>query len=107
MAQALASDGHDVIRCRGDADTTIVSSVLDIACSGCDVTLVAADTDLLIMLLYMWNDLMGSIAMKSEATRKHKESVRDVGKMPESLGDIRKYITFIHAFGGGGGGGGG
>lgn len=100
LAQALSSDGHDVVRCRGDADTAIVSSVLDIACTGSNVTLIAADTDLLIMLLYMWNDLMGCILMKNEATRKHAESVRDVGKICESLGDICKYITFIHAFGG-------
>ena len=43
---------------------------------------------------------MVTITMKCEATRKSKESIRDVGKMAESLGDIRKYITLIHAFGG-------
>ena len=35
-----------------------------------------------------------------KCSKRHKESVRDIGKMVESLGDVRKYLTFIHAFGG-------
>ena len=38
--------------------------------------------------------------MKNETTKKHGESVGDVGKIAECLGDVRKYIPFIHAFGG-------
>ena len=37
--------------------------------------------------------------MKREASQKHKEAVQDVRNMPESLGDIHNYITFIHVFG--------
>ena len=37
-------------RCRGDADTFIVSAVLDDACKGEDVFLFSSDTDLLIKL---------------------------------------------------------
>ena len=40
-----------------------------------NVCLVAADTDLLIMLIYIWNDLIQSIKMKSQGTRKYQESV--------------------------------
>ena len=36
----------------GDADTMIVSTVLDHVCTGDNVELIAADTDLLIMLKY-------------------------------------------------------
>ena len=100
LAHALSCNGHNVVRCERNADTSVVSNVLDFACSGMDVSLIAADADLLMMLLYMWNDMMGHITMKSEATKKHGESVRDVGKIAECLGNIRKYITFSHAFGG-------
>ena len=100
LAQPLSCDGHNIVRCRADADTSIISNVLDFACSGTDVCLIGTDTDLLMMLLYMWNNMMGRITMKSEATRKFSESVRDVGKIAECLGEICKYITFIHAFGG-------
>ena len=64
LAAGLESDGHTVLKSTGDADTMIVSTVLDCACTG-DVTLLAADTDLFIMLLYFWNNCMGRIVMKS------------------------------------------
>ena len=94
LAVALESNGHSVVKCNNDADTAIVSTVLDYACENKDVCLVGADTDLLIMLLYMWNDAMGRIVMKREGSKRHKESVRDIGKMAESLVDVRKYLTF-------------
>ena len=67
LATALESE---VTRCKGDADTSIVSAVLDHCCEGENVVLLAADTDLLIMLLYFWNDLMGHVIMKSECTKR-------------------------------------
>ena len=82
------------------ADTSIVSTVLDFACAGENVYLIAADTDLLIMLICMWRDTMGQIKMKIEGTRKYKELVCDIGQIANTLGDIQKYLTFIYAFGG-------
>ena len=38
--------------------------------------------------------------MKTEATKKHKAVERDIGVISECVGDVRKYLTFIHAFGG-------
>ena len=99
LAVALESNGRSVVKCNNDADTAIVSTVLDYACENKDVCLVGADT-VLVMLLYMWNDSMGRITMKCEGSKRHMESVRDIGKMAESLRDVRKYLTFIHAFGG-------
>ena len=52
---------------------------------------VAADTDLLIILIYFWNSLMGQIIMKSEATKKHESIERDIGVIEECTGDVRKY----------------
>ena len=86
---ALESEGHTILKSDGDADTVIVSSVLDHACTGTNVTLIATDTDLFIMLLYFWNNRMGKVVMKSEATKKHGATVRDVGKISECLGEIR------------------
>ena len=53
LVRALSSNGHNVLQCRGDAAKSIVSTVLDFACAGKNVCLIAADTDLLIMLIYM------------------------------------------------------
>ena len=100
LVRVLCSNGHNVVQYRGDADTSIVSTVLDHACAGENVCLIATDTDLLIMLIYMWNNMMGQIKMKSEGTRKYRESAHDIGQIASSLGNIQKYMTFIHAFGG-------
>ena len=78
----------------------IVSTVLDHAYTGENVELIAADTDLLIMLIYFWNSLMGQIIMKTEATKKHKAIESDIGVIAECISDVRKYLTFVHAFGG-------
>ena len=41
---------------------------------------------------------MGQIIMKAEATKKHKAIERDIGVNAKCIGDIRKYLTFVHAF---------
>ena len=95
----MSSNGN-VLQCRGDVDTPIVSIILDFSCAEKNVCLIAADTDLLIMLIYMWNYMMGQIKLQSEGTRKYKVSVRDIRKITSTLGDIQKFLTFIRAFGG-------
>ena len=72
LSYALSSNNHNVVRSSGDADTVIVSNVLDFACLGHEVELIGADTDLLIMLIYMWNEMIEKITLKSEATRKQR-----------------------------------
>ena len=85
--------------CKGEAGNFIVSAVLDYACVEEDVFLVATDTDLLLMLIYFWSNLMGHVVMKCEATRKHKATEVDIGRMANCLDNIQKYWTFTHAFG--------
>ena len=53
LSYTLSSNNHNVVRSPGDADTVIVSNVLDFAYLGHEVELIGADTDLLIMLIYM------------------------------------------------------
>ena len=78
LSYALSSNNHNVVRSPRDANTIIVSNVLDFACLGHEVEQIGADTDLLVMLIYMWNEMMGKITMKSEATRKQNEVRRDI-----------------------------
>ena len=61
LAHALSCNDHNVVRCEGDGDTSIVSNIVDFACSGMDVSLIAADIYLLMMLHYMWNDMTSHI----------------------------------------------
>ena len=100
LAGSLQSNGYTVVQSEDDADIDIVSTVINIASEGKNVTLVGADTDLLILLLYMWNESMGHIIMKCEGTRKHPEVTRNIRELAKCVPDLCSYLTFIHAFGG-------
>ena len=67
LGEALEGVGHHVEYSHGDADTLIASTALEIAASGRKVSVVADDTDVLILLLYHWNDEMADIFFYSEA----------------------------------------
>ena len=71
LAIVLERCGHIVVKNDGDADTRIVFEVIDKASKGKSVTLIWADTDLLIMLLQQWHSDYGNIIMKTEGTKKH------------------------------------
>ena len=53
LSYALSSNNRNVVRSPRDADTVIASNVIDFACLGHEVEPIGADTDLLIMLIYM------------------------------------------------------
>ena len=76
----------------------IVSTVLDHACPGDNVELISADV--LIKLICFWYCLTGQIIMRTETTKKHKAIEGDIRVISECIGDVRKYLTFDHAFGG-------
>ena len=99
LADGLTSNRHTARQSVGDADVDIVSSVLDTACEGKNFTLVGVDIDLLILLLYVWNDSMGSMTMKCEGIKKYSQITCNIGEMGKCLAHI-KYLTFIRAFGG-------
>ena len=67
--------------------------------AGGNVELIGVDTDLLIMLIYIWNSIIGEITMNYEATKKHKAIKCDIGNAPEHMSDVRKYLILVHAFG--------
>ena len=90
-------DHHTVVRCTGDNGTMVVSTVLDYACTGCKMELIAADTDLLIMLIYVWNSIIGDITINSEATKKHKAIKYDVDNIAERINNVRKYLILVYA----------
>ena len=92
LADNLNSNGRTVWQSVGDVHVDIVSSVLVIACEGKHVTLVGADTDLLILILYMWIDSMGSMTMKCEGAKKYSQITCNIGDVAKFLTQI-KYLT--------------
>ena len=77
----------------------VVSTVLDYVCTKGNVELIEADTGLLIMLMYVWNSIIGEINTSSWATKNLKAIKCDVGITAERINDVRKYLILVHAFG--------
>ena len=74
LVHSFSCDVHSAVQGRRDADSSIGATVLDFACADMDVCLIAANTDLLRMLAYMWNNMIGrkSEGRKNEATENTK-----------------------------------
>ncbi len=75
LGKALERVCHHVAYRNGDDDTLIASTALEIGALGKAVSVVADDTDVLIFLLYHWNDEMADIFFYSEAKRDKNNTV--------------------------------
>ena len=95
------SEVHHVINCEGDADTQIVKEALDFVCEGREVTVVADDTDILVLLLHHWQPSMTNIYLRNEP-KKNKPftlvNIRERAKMLKPI--VKDNLLFIHAWGG-------
>ena len=69
LSQHLEADGNIVHVADGDADTMIVSCALQYAAQGREVNVVADDTDVLVLLMYHWEQNMANIHFLSEVKR--------------------------------------
>ena len=100
LSKYLTDDGNIIIQCRDDADTSIVSNAIDFASFGHKVTVVADDTDILILLLYFWNSKMEEIVLKHEKRGPHGlEKLVYIDQIATHLDNaIRNNLLFIHAF---------
>ena len=61
LTDHLQANEHIVKQAQADADTLIVSTALDFAKNQQTVEVIANDTDILVMLLYHWQDDMANI----------------------------------------------
>ena len=102
LSQCLEADGQIVHNSTGDADTLIVVCALQFARHGREVSVVSDDTDVLVLLMYHWNENMADIYFHSEAKRsqkglkvwKVKDLVNNAGK------EVTSHLLFIHAWSG-------
>ena len=101
LAKYFTEEGHKIYQCDGDADTTIVDVALKCALTKEAVTVVAEDTDILILLLYFWNKEMSNVSMRSEPRKGQELKEFNIGQMAKKLNEnIVKHVLFIHAWGG-------
>ena len=79
--------------CKGDADTTIVSTSLEQAQGNEMVVTVADDTDVAMMLLYHWKEHHGDIIFFQEKWNKGW----DIKYVCKQCDTFREHILFVHA----------
>ena len=97
----LRGIGHHVDVCRGDADTLIVSSALEFARNGQTVTIVAEDTDVLIMLVYHWRNCMKDIFIRKESRLSRSGEMISMKEATSSIPVVfQRHIMLIHAWSG-------
>ena len=74
LCQYLEEEGYGAVQSKGDADVLIVKQALDYAEAGRNVTVMAEDTDILIILIYHWKDNMGQLTIGIEKKFSKKSS---------------------------------
>ncbi len=103
LSHCLRADGHIVNDSTGDADTMIVASALQFASQGNATTVVADDTDVLILLMYHWKENMADVYFLSEARKSQKKGllVWKIHKLVMKAGEaVIPHLLFVHAWSG-------
>ena len=66
LINRLRAVGHNIYQAPDDADTLVASKALEVARKNEPVTVVATDTDILVLLLYHFEECMADIYFHSE-----------------------------------------
>ena len=99
----MEANFHVVKQSRDDADRMIVECALQLAVEGNIVTVVAEDTDVLVLLMYYWNVNMADIYFQSEAKKSQKKGFHSwkIQDLVATAGDVViSNLLFIHALSG-------
>lgn len=96
LSRKLQQDGQVVLNCKGDADTKIVLTALNLAEKHQDVIVVADDTDIAVMLIYHWRESHGNIIFYQQRLDKAWR----VTESCKAIGSLREHVLFAHAFSG-------
>ena len=95
LSDELELSGKVVAQRTGDADTAIVSKVLDYVCAAKSAILIRVDTDLLTMLLYFWNNETAEVTTLSKPTKKNEGIICSISRIAESISDIRSPLPIV------------
>ena len=91
LVHILSCDGHSIVQRHGKADTLIVSTVLDFACLGMDICLIAVPTDsrYLWWFFFTFGTKLWDALQRILRLLKSIESIWDTARRIEYLGGIR------------------
>ncbi len=103
LCEYLKTNSQVVTQSAGDADGMIVERAIQLAKEDNVVTVVADDTDILVLLLYHWKNTMSDIYFQSELKRSQRKNVNiwKIRDLAAKAGDVVvSNILFIHAWSG-------
>ncbi|KAJ8884878.1 hypothetical protein PR048_011074 [Dryococelus australis] len=96
LSHHFETAGIEVCNSEGDADTLIVKIALELASVRNNVTVVASDTDIVVMLLDRANDDM-ELRVLSSGTNTKCDKVYNVREIQEKIGESKDSVLFCHA----------
>ena len=103
LSARLQKCGYETVECTGDADIFIVKKPYEYANEDLDVVVSAEDTDILVLLVYHWNQDLSKVYFNTE-WKDRKSSAKllkfyDVGALTDNM-PLREHILFAHAWSG-------
>ena len=103
LALKLRAKGHVVVECEGDADRTIAMKGIEVPRERKFATVIADDTDILVMLVHMWDQTMDDLFLRHEARKSIKKDLEiiSIKNVASSLpSHVKENLLFIRAWGG-------
>jgi len=98
LISALRSAGLTIHQAVDDADTLVIKVALQLATSNQVVSVIANDTDILVLLLFHYQPVMSDIYMYAHTGQQHVHSVRAITTSLEP--SVLRRLLVIHAISG-------
>ena len=92
-----------MVECEGDADRTIAMKGIEVPRERKFATVIADDTDILVMLVHMWDQTMDDLFLRHEARKSIKKDLEiiSIKNVASSLpSHVKENLLFIRAWGG-------
>ena len=102
LALKLRTKGHVAVEREGDAERAITMKEIEVARERKSATVVTDDTDILVILVHMWDQTMGDLFLRHEARKSIKKDLEiiSIKNVAFSLpSHVKEYLLFIHAWG--------
>ena len=99
----MEENSQVVCQSAGDADRMIVQRALQLAMEGNVVTVIADDTDILVLLMYHWKENMSDIYFQSEPKKSQRRGLTSwkIRDLVTKAGEVViSNLLFIHAWSG-------
>ncbi len=103
LSHHLEANSQVVKQSTGNADTMIVACALQFAIEGNEVTVVADDTDILVLLMYHWKENMANIHFQSKPKKSQRTSLFswNIRDLVTKAGEVLvSHLLFVHVWSG-------